>query len=397
MYRPNQPYTTPPRHPANNADDRMMGRSPGNPPPSGLDSFPAELREQLLELDRELQEGDITQKGYEKRRQALLSAYQYPAEDTLKPTMQMNAGGSPWRQTPPSSQYPPPPPPQHPPPPPQHPSSMGRGYAPGAAERPPQMRVDMAPLARPGSGDMDHPVIQTIPPSPGVPPTYPTRQGGPAGPRPNPALRDSVSSLPPTGIGNFGPPAHTLSAHRSTESLHNISPSNMGPPGGPGLPMTTGHPIPPARDMRSPPRQYHEGAYPPLSTSPHPHHPPAGPPPVHGYPGPYGAQHQRNFSNGSLSSLSSARAPPSNYNRSSLDYTQPVPYGPGGRSPLMRPIDEHGMPPPPGHRPMSYSHSLQHQRMSSTGSMSTLVSSHAHNYAPNPSRMSTGESSIHDR
>ncbi|KAF2083943.1 acetyl-CoA synthetase-like protein [Saccharata proteae CBS 121410] len=40
----------------------------------------AELQSKLQELDRELEEGDITQKGYEKRRTVLLSQYMNPAQ-----------------------------------------------------------------------------------------------------------------------------------------------------------------------------------------------------------------------------------------------------------------------------------------------------------------------------
>ena len=38
-------------------------------------AFPVDIRAKLAELDLELSEGDITQKGYDKKRQRLLSPY----------------------------------------------------------------------------------------------------------------------------------------------------------------------------------------------------------------------------------------------------------------------------------------------------------------------------------
>jgi hypothetical protein len=48
-----------------------------------VSKLPEDVREKLAELDLELSEGDITQKGYEKKRTRLLSPY-VPKQNTSK-------------------------------------------------------------------------------------------------------------------------------------------------------------------------------------------------------------------------------------------------------------------------------------------------------------------------
>ncbi|EJW70681.1 hypothetical protein WUBG_18412, partial [Wuchereria bancrofti] len=40
-----------------------------------ISSLPSDVRERLAQLDLELSEGDITQKGYDKKKQLLLGPY----------------------------------------------------------------------------------------------------------------------------------------------------------------------------------------------------------------------------------------------------------------------------------------------------------------------------------
>ena len=53
--------------------------------------LPADIRAKLAELDLELSEGDITQKGYDKKRQKLLAPY-VPAAAAAEPPAAEPAG-----------------------------------------------------------------------------------------------------------------------------------------------------------------------------------------------------------------------------------------------------------------------------------------------------------------
>ncbi|XP_040395576.1 disco-interacting protein 2 homolog B isoform X1 [Cygnus olor] len=57
------------------------------PAAAGVSSLPREVREQLAELELELSEGDITQKGYEKKRAKLLAPY-VPQTQGVDPALQ---------------------------------------------------------------------------------------------------------------------------------------------------------------------------------------------------------------------------------------------------------------------------------------------------------------------
>lgn len=61
-----------------------------------LSALPKEVRDQLAELDLELSEGDITQKGYEKKRAKLLASYipRLPNVDLSLPDVQLSPGHS---------------------------------------------------------------------------------------------------------------------------------------------------------------------------------------------------------------------------------------------------------------------------------------------------------------
>ncbi|XP_032746903.1 uncharacterized protein LOC116890560 [Rattus rattus] len=52
------------------------------PSPAAVAALPPEVRAQLAELELELSEGDITQKGYEKKRSKLLSPYSPQTQET---------------------------------------------------------------------------------------------------------------------------------------------------------------------------------------------------------------------------------------------------------------------------------------------------------------------------
>ncbi|XP_041440391.1 disco-interacting protein 2 homolog B isoform X2 [Xenopus laevis] len=72
-----------------------------------LSALPKEVREQLAELELELSEGDITQKGYEKKRAKLLGPY-IPLTQGVDPALQKenrNQTGSPAAPTQSSSKY----------------------------------------------------------------------------------------------------------------------------------------------------------------------------------------------------------------------------------------------------------------------------------------------------
>lgn len=61
-----------------------------------LSALPKEVRDQLAELDLELSEGDITQKGYEKKKAKLLASYisHLPNVDLSLPDVQLSPGHS---------------------------------------------------------------------------------------------------------------------------------------------------------------------------------------------------------------------------------------------------------------------------------------------------------------
>ncbi|KAK7878500.1 hypothetical protein WMY93_030336 [Mugilogobius chulae] len=61
-----------------------------------LSALPKEVRDQLAELDLELSEGDITQKGYEKKRAKLLASYipQLPNAELSLPDVQLSPARS---------------------------------------------------------------------------------------------------------------------------------------------------------------------------------------------------------------------------------------------------------------------------------------------------------------
>jgi len=56
-----------------------------------IDSLPIEVREKLAELDLELSEGDITQKGYEKKRARLLAPFL--SSSPMSPSSAPHSGG----------------------------------------------------------------------------------------------------------------------------------------------------------------------------------------------------------------------------------------------------------------------------------------------------------------
>ncbi|KAG7256521.1 hypothetical protein CRUP_020600 [Coryphaenoides rupestris] len=65
----------------------MMMEEEEEPTPAIATSLPAEVREKLAELELELSEGDITQKGYEKKRGKLLAPY-IPQIQGVDPSLQ---------------------------------------------------------------------------------------------------------------------------------------------------------------------------------------------------------------------------------------------------------------------------------------------------------------------
>ncbi|XP_017575556.1 disco-interacting protein 2 homolog B-A isoform X4 [Pygocentrus nattereri] len=68
-----------------------------------VSALPAEVREQLAELDLELSEGDITQKGYEKKRAKLLAPYIIQAQNLAPPPQQDGQEPGPSSATAPSN------------------------------------------------------------------------------------------------------------------------------------------------------------------------------------------------------------------------------------------------------------------------------------------------------
>ncbi|XP_026863613.2 disco-interacting protein 2 homolog B-A isoform X1 [Electrophorus electricus] len=68
-----------------------------------LSALPVEIREQLAELDLELSEGDITQKGYEKKRAKLLASYTIQTQNLAPPPEYEGQDPGPSSAPPPSN------------------------------------------------------------------------------------------------------------------------------------------------------------------------------------------------------------------------------------------------------------------------------------------------------
>lgn len=224
---------------------------------ASVNALPSDIQEQLQALEREYHEGDITQKGYEKRRAALLASARHAAnhgsngDEALGRSANIASMPSDYRQAHPptrhmtapleqppqastpqhslsSYQHPPANPYQQRSPPPSVASHSSGHYstaptsAGGHLQPNPSidgsMRHQPPPSNRPDY--LSDPLASSYGGHNGTTPTASGVNGGPMGPRPNPMLRADGPNIPSSGNN------YQALAPRST------SPRPVTPPGG---------------------------------------------------------------------------------------------------------------------------------------------------------------------